>query len=143
VCATALSADALDGARANLAGLGSPARRVRIVHGDWYGALPGELAGALDVIVSNPPYVAAHEELPPVVREWEPRDALVPGPTGLEAYESIVAGARRWLTAHGALVLEVGATQGAAVRALARAAGFATVDVRPDLTGRDRVVVAR
>ncbi len=132
-----------DVARANLVGLGRPARRVRLVQGDWYDALPAELAGSLDLIVSNPPYVAEHEDLPAVVREWEPKLALVPGPTGLEAYERIVSGARSWLRPGGALVLEIGATQGEAVRALANAAGFAEVEVRRDLAGRDRVIVAR
>ena len=56
--ATDASADALAVARANLAGLGRRAAVVRLVEGDWYAALPGELRGRVDVIVSNPPYVA-------------------------------------------------------------------------------------
>jgi release factor glutamine methyltransferase len=143
VWATDASADALDIARANLVGIGRHARRVQLALGDWFDALPGELAGRVDLVVSNPPYVAAHEELPPIVRDWEPTSALVPGPTGLEAYERIVPAARRWLTARGALVLEIGATQGDAVCALGRHAGFVTAEVRPDLVGRDRVVVLR
>ena len=74
--------------------------------------------------------------------DWEPRAALVPGPTGLEDIERIVAGARDWLTPIGALVVEIGETQGDAVLALARAAGFPTARVLPDLAGRDRVLVA-
>jgi release factor glutamine methyltransferase len=77
------------------------------------------------------------------VRDWEPRLALVPGPRGLEAYERIVAEAPAWLSPAGALVLEIGDTQAAAVGELARAAGFGEVSVHADLTGRDRVVVAR
>jgi release factor glutamine methyltransferase len=106
-------------------------------------ALPDQLRGSVDVIVSNPPYVAESEPLPDEVRRWEPASALVPGPTGLEAYERIVAAAGDWLVPGGSLVLEIGAAQGAAVTVLARDAGFPDVRVHPDLVGRDRVVVAR
>jgi release factor glutamine methyltransferase len=101
------------------------------------------LRGAVDVVVSNPPYVAYDEVLPGLVVEHEPRAALFAGPTGLEAIELIVAEAPQWLAEDGALVVEIGASQGAAVRSLAQAAGFATVDVRRDLAGRDRILVAR
>jgi release factor glutamine methyltransferase len=77
------------------------------------------------------------------VEDWEPRRALVPGPTGLEAIEVIVAGAPVWLTRPGSLVLEIGETQGDAVRALAAAAGFEDITIRPDLAGRPRALVAR
>ncbi len=143
VWATDASADALDIARANLVGIGRHARRVRLEHGDWFAALADDLAGTFDLVVSNPPYVAADEELPEVVRAWEPAGALVPGPTGLEAYEVIVAEARRWLRPTGSLVLEIGAAQAAALRALAAAHGWADVEVHPDLAGRDRAVVLR
>jgi release factor glutamine methyltransferase len=143
VWATDISADALDVARANLAGIGRPARRVTVLEGDWFDALPDDLRGAVDVVVSNPPYVAASDGLPDDVRDWEPRLALVPGPTGLEAYERIVGDAPTWLVPGGSLVVEIGATQAGAVAGLARAAGFVEVSVRPDLAGRDRVLVAR
>jgi release factor glutamine methyltransferase len=143
VWATDVSADALDIARANLVGLGRPGRRVTLLEGDWFDALPHELRGTFDLVVSNPPYVAAHEPLPDIVREWEPAGALVPGPTGLEAHARIIAEAQEWLAADGALVLEIGATQAGAVHDLAAAAGFAIVDVHRDLAGRDRAVVAR
>jgi release factor glutamine methyltransferase len=143
VWATDASEDALDIARANLAGIGRHASRVQLVHGDWFDALPGHLAGRIDLVVSNPPYVAASEELPPIVRDWEPALALVPGPTGLEAYERIVPGARRWLAPGGVVVLEIGAGQGAALCSLAAEAGYASAVVLPDLAGRDRAVVLR
>ena len=138
VWATDRSHDALAVARANLAGVGRAATRVRLVEGDWYDALPPELAGRVDLIVANPPYIAATEELPAEVRQWEPGDALVAGPTGLEAIETVIAGARQWLAPHGALVVEIGAGQAAAAARLAQAAGFAQVEVRPDLAGRPR-----
>lgn len=142
VWATDASTDALDVTRANLAGVGRPAARVRVVHGDWFEALPPELRGAVDVIVSNPPYVAEADELPTEVSDWEPRAALVAGPSGLESIEHILRGAPQWLTSRGAVVLEIGETQGDAATASA-AAWFGTVDVRPDLAGRPRVLIAR
>jgi release factor glutamine methyltransferase len=66
----------------------------------------------------------------------------VAGPTGLEAIERIVAEAPAWLAPSGALVVEIGETQGAAVLGLARAAGFVTAAIHPDLAGRDRALVA-
>jgi release factor glutamine methyltransferase len=105
--------------------------------------MPDELRGTIDLVVSNPPYVSASDPLPLEVEEWEPRDALVAGPTGLEAIERIVSAAPDWLARRGAVVLEIGETQGDAAGALASAAGFTSIDVRPDLTGRPRALVAR
>ena len=102
-----------------------------------------ERIGAVDVVVSNPPYVAASDVLPPEVRDWEPLDALIPGPGGLEAYEAIVAEAGDWLTDTGALVVEIGATQASDVTDLLRIHRFGPIEVHRDLAGRDRVVVAR
>lgn len=143
VWASDVSADALALARANLAGLGRPAGRVRLVEGDWFAALPPELAGHLDLVVSNPPYVAEDEELPAEVADWEPEQALVAGPTGREHLERIVGEAPAWLSPGGSLVLELAAHQAPALAAAARTAGFPDVDIRPDLAGRDRVLVAR
>jgi release factor glutamine methyltransferase len=142
VWATDASADALDVARANLAGIGRAAARVRLEHGDWFDALPRELAGTIDVVVANPPYVAADDPLPAEVSDWEPGDALVSGPSGLEAVERILASAPSWLQPSGAIVLEIGDHQDEPARELA-AQHFASVDVRPDLTGRPRALVAR
>jgi release factor glutamine methyltransferase len=143
VWATDASPDALAVARANLAGLGRAGQRVRVAEGSWFDALPGELRGAVDLIVSNPPYVAETDELPAEVADWEPRSALIPGPTGLEAIEIIVAGARAWLRHPGALVVELAPTQADAALALAQAAGFDEAVIRQDLAGRDRMLVAR
>ncbi len=143
VHAVDLSGAAIEVTRANLAGLGVAGAGVTIHQGSWFAPLPADLAGRVTVVVSNPPYVAEDEPLPLEVSHWEPREALVPGPTGLEAVEVIVAEAPRWLVPGGALVLEIGEVQGAAVRTLAEAAGFTGVEVRPDLLDRDRTVVAR
>lgn len=137
------SADAIDVARANVAGIGRPGARVRLVEGDWYAALPDELRGGVDVIVSNPPYVADSDELPPIVRDWEPGDALLAGADGLDDIRRIVVGAPDWFRATGALVVEIAPHQADEVRALARDAGFGDVDIRHDLAARPRVLLAR
>jgi len=143
VWATDVSDDALAVAQANLAGAGTTAARVRVARGSWFGALPETLRGTLLLVVANPPYVAADDDLPPVVRDWEPAGALVSGPTGLEALEVLVAEAPAWLDPAGTLVLELAPHQGEAVAARARAAGFAEVLLRHDLTGRIRTLIAR
>ena len=144
VWATDASEDALAVARANLSSIGFAATRVRVVHGDWFDALPLELRGELRLVVSNPPYVSEAEfaELPSDVAAYEPTRALVSGPTGLECLEVIVRDSPEWLGPDGVLVCEHAPHQADAVRELARAAGFTRVDVRPDLTGRDRALVA-
>jgi release factor glutamine methyltransferase len=140
IIGTDASSDALAVARANLAGLGKPALRVELYEGDWFEALPADIRGGVDVIVSNPPYIAAGEELPAEVADWEPRDALISGPSGLEAIERIVGEAREWLKPGGALVLEIAPHQRDAV--LAMCADYTSAEVRKDLTDRDRVLVA-
>ncbi len=138
-----VDADALAVARANLAGVGRVATRVAIAQGSWFDALPPELRGEVDLVVSNPPYVSPSDEVDEAVRAWEPAGALWSGDDGLDAIRHLVAGAPEWLTERGALVVEIGAEQGQAVAALARAAGFAEVEVLADLSRRDRVLRAR
>jgi release factor glutamine methyltransferase len=143
VWATDESVDALTVAGANVAGCG--ATRVRLARGSWFDALPDSLRGSFALIVSNPPYVAAHEMpgLPAVVAQYEPHSALTAGPTGLEALRHLVEHASTWLTRPGTLVCEIAPHQAGAVYAYARDAGYAEVMVHPDLTGRERVFVAR
>jgi release factor glutamine methyltransferase len=146
VWATDVSDDAIAVAGANLAGLaGFAATRVRLCRGSWWSALPEELRGTVDLIVSNPPYVATHEMsgLDAEIREWEPVAALEAGPSGLEAVEEILASAPGWLRPGGAVVIEIAPHQAAGAERAARRAGFAHTEVRPDLTGRDRALVAR
>ena len=144
VWATDSSADALAVARANLAGLGGRvATRVRLLEGSWFDALPADLQGQVHLLVSNPPYVADGETLPPAVSDWEPPGALRAGPTGLEAIDAIVTGAPAWLARPAVLVLEIAAHQAERATALACAAGFDEVEVRADLNGRPRALVGR
>ena len=145
VWATDASAGALSVARANLAGLGAPAARVRLAEGFWWDALPRTLAGRIDVAVSNPPYISSGEmvALDPGVTEWEPRAALEAGPFGTEDVGLILTEARAWLARRASLVVEIAPHQAGDVCELAIGAGFVDVEVHPDLSGRDRVLVAR
>jgi release factor glutamine methyltransferase len=145
VWATDVSPDALDVARANLTGLGTRATRGRLVEGSWFAALPDDLRGRVDLIVSNPPYVADGEavDLPADVLDHEPHQALFSGPTGLEDIEHILREAPGWLARPGAVLIELAPHQATAAVRLARAAGFGTATTWPDLTGRDRILHAR
>lgn len=142
VWATDASADALAVAAANLAGIGRPGARVRLAHGDWFHALPAELAGTIDLIVSNPPYVALDAELPTEVVDWEPVEALFAGPDGTDDLRRLVREAADWLTPEGVVVLELSPEQAEDLQVFA-AQHFVGADVVPDLTGRARVLVAR
>lgn len=105
---------------------------------DWFAAVEGRF----DLIVSNPPYIALEEmpDLAPEVREWEPHMALTDGGDGLGAYRIIAAGAMAHLEPGGRLMVEIGPSQGQAVKMLLAEAGFVDNLVLPDLDGRDRVV---
>ena len=123
--------------------------RVRLRQGQWFAALPIDLVGSIDLLVSNPPYVSVGEypDLDPVVRDWEPKEALVAQPSsdgseGLADVEAIIAGARRWLSGDGTLVIELAPHQADAATAMARQGGFVDARVEPDLAGRPRVLVA-
>lgn len=143
VICTDQSADAVAMARANAIGLGRPATRIEVRQGDWFAALPTERKGDFDVIISNPPYIAESEQLPQVVADWEPTDALFAGPTGLEDATVLIEGARPWLRSGGALVLELGETQLDDAAELAEQAGYVDVTVHRDLAGKPRGLVAR
>jgi release factor glutamine methyltransferase len=105
-------------------------------------SLPG---GDFDLLLANLPYVseAEWEELAPELRNYEPREALVPGPTGLEAIEGLLRTLAALNPRPRAVALEIGAGQGAAVERMIREAGYGEVEVRPDLAGLDRAVVGR
>jgi release factor glutamine methyltransferase len=131
VVATELSPGALAVARSNAARLGLD---VEMLEGD----LLDPVAGPLDAVVSNPPYVAAGEVLPRDVGH-EPREALFGGDDGLDVIRRLIA------AAHGVpyLALEVGAGQAEAVVELVRAGGWPDVATVRDLAGHERVVVGR
>ncbi len=144
IWATDVSPDALDVARANLVTL--PFRTapfVRLSGGSWFDALPSELRGRLDVVVSNPPYVETNDvDLEESVRRWEPPGALFGGVDGLDAYRAVIGAAGEWLAPDGVVVVEIGASQGGAVAEVAGQHGFEAA-IQPDLAGRDRIAVIR
>jgi release factor glutamine methyltransferase len=133
VTATDASAAALAVARRNAARHGL--RNLCFLEGSWYEPLG---AARFDLIVSNPPYVAAGDAALASLAH-EPRLALAAGADGLAALAPIAAGAPAQLAAGGRLVVEHGAAQGPAVRALLEAAGFGSIETRRDLAGRERV----
>nr|WP_207623781.1 peptide chain release factor N(5)-glutamine methyltransferase [Rhodobacter calidifons] len=136
---TDISDAALQVAMGNTRDLGLEAR-ARFRKSDWFAAV----TGTYDLIVSNPPYIAA-EEMPglaPEVRDWEPQQALTPGGDGLDAYRAIARGAGGRLLPGGRLLVEIGPAQGQAVAALFAAAGLERIRILPDMDGRDRVVAA-
>ena len=152
IWATDSSADALDVAAANLAATSAaaPCRlpHVALVEGSWLDPLPRGLRGRVDLVVSNPPYVAAEEwaDLDPAVKA-EPRRALVAargrhGAAGLADVEAVLGQARRWLGRPGAVVVELAPHQSNSARGRARELGYDEVRVEPDLAGRDRALVA-
>jgi release factor glutamine methyltransferase len=140
---TDASADALVVARSNLIGIGRAATRVQITEGSWFGALPPELLGSIDVIVSNPPYVATDDAVEDIVREWEPQSALFAGADGLDDIRTILKDAPSWLRPGGVLILEMDPLQLETVSELARASGFVGIETHVDLAGRDRALVVR
>lgn len=141
VVAIDAQADALQAARENHA-LAAADAPVEFLHGDLLMPVRGQ---AFDVVVSNPPYVGDEEAaaLDPEVRDWEPGTALFAGVGGLDVIRRLVPQAAESLKPGGLLAMEIGAAQGAAVRGIIEATNaFGAPRVRPDLAGRDRVVLA-
>lgn len=103
------------------------------------------LNGSVDVLISNPPYVATHEvhRLAPEVRKWDPDTALYSGPDSLVFYRRIFAETPLLLLEGADMVLEVGDAQVEAVLSLGRKAGFTPLGIRDDLAGTPRAVLLR
>jgi len=143
VAATDISAAALAVARTNAERHGV-ADRIEFIGCDLLADL--RAAGPWDVIVSNPPYVREDEfeTLPPDVRLYEPRTALVAGPTGVEVVGRLATGAAARLVPGGWIVIEIGpAVAEAAVAVLAAAADLVPGPTLKDLAGLPRIVQAR
>ena len=134
--AEALAVTAENAQRHDVAG------RVQCRQGDLLAPLPGPV----NLIAANLPYVASGElaGLLPEIRDYEPHAALVGGPDGLEAIHRLLATARPYLYPGGALLLEIGASQGIAVTTLARRY-FPSADIRlhRDYAGLDRLVIVQ
>jgi release factor glutamine methyltransferase len=135
ITATDTSLDALAVAEANRARLAA-VERVRLVYGSVE-------PGPFDLVLANLPYVTEAEwaRLAPEIRSYEPREALVAGPTGLEAIERLLGDLALAERLPRAVALELGAGQAAAVAELVRRTGFERVESRRDLAGIERVVI--
>jgi release factor glutamine methyltransferase len=141
VTATDTSPRALEVGRANAERLGL-ADRVRFLEG----TLPED--ESFDLLLANLPYVAERDwpTLQPEVTQWEPREALLAGVDGLDAYRQLLSDRGRAFasisaTSSTASAVEIGVGQAGAVAALMREAGFAEIEVRRDLAGIERVVI--
>jgi release factor glutamine methyltransferase len=143
VIATDISADSLEVARGNVQSMNGGLRAsIELRCGDALSPIAGE---RLDVLVSNPPYIAFGElaELPSLVRDWEPSHALVCPEGGLAVARSVIEGARDVLRPGGLLAMEVDSRRAGAVAGIARASGdFDDVRVERDLAGRERILLA-
>ena len=135
VTATDISPDALAVAQLNQERHGTACA---MILSDWF----TRLVGHWDIIVANPPYIAADDPHLPQLR-YEPQHALVSGTDGLDALRHIVHNARQHLTSDGLLMVEHGFDQGAAVNKLFHTAGYAQIVGHKDLAGHDRVTLGR
>ena len=133
-------------ARRNVKTLGLTSR-VHCVQGDLFEPLRMiDAGGGCDLIVSNPPYIpsGACGALPPEIAAYEPVEAIDGGPDGLRYYRRIIEEAPAYLREGGWLALEVGDGQAPAVMGLIRKTeAFGPAEVRQDVAGRDRVVLAQ
>ncbi|HSD23629.1 MAG TPA: peptide chain release factor N(5)-glutamine methyltransferase [Solirubrobacterales bacterium] len=153
-------ADELDGARSTAIDTSFDAVRVAQANAERLGLTdrvdvvlrgPSSLKGAepdgrpFDLLLANLPYVSEDEweELAPEIREYEPRAALVAGPTGLEAIDALAEELFGLAPRPAVVALEIGAGQADEVSKLIGAAGYGQIEVRQDLAGHDRVVIGR
>lgn len=140
------SPEALAEAKANAERL-TVADRIEFIEGDLLSPLRERgLTGQVDVIVSNPPYIAESEwaGLQPEVRGFEPRSALVSGPKGTEFHERLLCDSREYLAPGGSLVMEIGQGQRPAVQQIAeQLGGYTPVEIAKDGGGIERIVIFR
>lgn len=138
--ASDLSEAALATARENASALGL-SDRFETVRSDWF----AQIAGRFDAILSNPPYIRSAEiaYLDVGIRHFDPQAALDGGPTGLDAYAAIAAGASEHLEGRGFVALEIGYDQSADVAGLFEARGFRLLEARKDLGGLERALLFR
>ncbi len=123
------------------------ADRIRFLIGDLFEPLRElDLAGQVDVIASNPPYIAAadRDALQPEVRDHEPSMALFAGPEGTEFHARVIDNAPEFLAPGGLLIMEMGIGQAEALSEMVRKSGaFGTPEILKDLAGIDRVIAAK
>jgi len=144
VWATDVSPAAVDLTRRNAHRHGVETR-VTALQGNRFDPLPEHLRGAVDLLVSNPPYVRSGEieGLAPEVAAHDPRAALDGGPDGLVFYRALASGLGAWLRPGGCVALEIGADQGGDVPEILAASGIVDLQVHRDYADRDRIVTGR
>ncbi|ORF05282.1 protein-(glutamine-N5) methyltransferase, release factor-specific [Snodgrassella alvi] len=141
VWAADISAEALAVARTNAAALQAD---VSFGQGSWYQAQPQPAVNSVDVIVSNPPYIAVHDQhLQQGDLRFEPQHALTDNYNGLTAFQTIITGAAHFLRPDGWLLLEHGFDQGEAVRTMLAQNNFSQIHTQPDLAGLERVTLGQ
>ncbi|HEY3779991.1 MAG TPA: peptide chain release factor N(5)-glutamine methyltransferase [Fimbriimonadaceae bacterium] len=129
-----ISKPALETATSNAADLRA---RVGLVESDTFQAFSNE---KFDAIVTNPPYIGVHEVLDREVRDFEPKNALFSGETGLEMYDKLADEAKAHLNTGGIFIAEVGYSQGSKVRSIFELNGWNLVASYPDLSGIERAL---
>lgn len=137
-----LSEEALLQANENAERLGV-GKRFKTLMGSWYG--PVDETDKFDLIVANPPYIAAREilGLDIEVSAYDPILALSAGTDGLEPYSPIINDAKAYLSSGGLLAMECGQGQADAIAVMCSDAGFSFIEKRDDLAGIARVVQAK
>lgn len=143
VVSTDVSGPAVEAARRNALYAGVD-DRVQVLQGSLFEPVSRELLGTVDTVVSNPPYIPteAVRSLPEEILAFEPMAALDGGADGLDVARVIASEAYRWLKPGGMLAIEVDETRAQAMAA-EMAADYECIEVRKDLTGRDRIVVGK
>ncbi len=144
IFATDISREALQIAQANV-DKWQVGEVVQLYQGDLLQPLPRELAFQVDLVVSNPPYIASEEirGLAPEIREYEPLGALDGGPDGLAFYRRIYDESRDFLVPGGHVVLEIGHGQGQHVMDLARQYGYTDIELHHDYSDKERMVTVK
>jgi len=121
--------------------------RIRLLCGDLFDPIIPQLGeGGFDLIVCNPPYVSASEfeKLGKNVKDYEPKSALFAGADGLDIYRRIIEKVDTFLKPDAALMLEIGYSQGQAVRQLFEQAGcFSEIKIEKDFNNNDRIAIAK
>lgn len=142
---TDIAANAIETAQTNAQALGLSARACFVQTNFGSGLVGSGPVPSFDLVVSNPPYIAAGEieALAPEVRDHDPRLALDGGRDGLEAYRVIAAQMPELLCAHGVAVMEIGIGQAVQVEEIFKQAGFRLMAAKADLAGIPRALVFR
>ncbi len=136
-----ISAKALSYARQNISKYGLE-KRIELREGNLFATISeGE---SFDFIISNPPYVSQGEwlQLEPEVKDYEPKEALIGGPSGLEYLLEIGKRAREYLRKPGYLLMELSPSQSQEMKDVLVSMGYGHIRVIKDLNGRDRVITA-